>query len=348
MFNISNVPYLVIGYNNLNANAMFKGVTTGTTPACSVQQTDPSGNTTTLATGDNNSTGVSTGALTQKGMYTYTLACAGVGSVATPLYVDNPPTVTISAPSSVTYGSSVNVTATYTADTPGDSLTDTAIDGPALSPVPQGYNWTLAPGLSWTPPVNQTYTFDPKASGLNAGSSYVFIPDVSSTAYPGWNHSNNQSVTISVVCPTGYAGNSCNQCASGYAFDHNGVCQSYACFASGSCSCATGYMWNGTQCVVAATTPPTISSFTASRVRANSAPTLSWTVTNMSSGMGCSITPAPPGGQPVWPGTSSWTGSTQGISINSATLFTLTCGSASAGYTTATVTAQLLPVYQEI
>ena len=344
---LGTTPYIVVGSYRLTGTvSIFKGVTSGTTPACSVQWSSASGSG-TLATGDNNNTGVGTGPITQN--TTYTLTCAGVGSVPITLYAANLPTVGISAPSSVVYGSSVNVSTTFSADTAnGDVLTQTAIDGPAPTPVPGGYNWTLAPGLSWTPPVNQTYVFDPMASGLSAGSSYTFIPDVSTQYYSGWNHSNNQSVAISVTCPVGYTGSTCNQCASGYAFDNTSQCEPFSCFNSGACSCATGYTWNGSQCVVAAPSTASITSFSATRVRKGNAPMLSWTVTGMTSGMTCTITPAPPAGQPVWPGTSSWTGSAQGISINAATTFTLQCGSAASGYVTQSLTARIVPAFQEI
>ena len=54
----------------------------------------------------------------------------------------------------ITTGSVAHITATYTVSR-GDTLTATAINGPAPSPVPSGYDWKLAPGLSWTPPQNR-------------------------------------------------------------------------------------------------------------------------------------------------------------------------------------------------
>lgn len=321
---------------------VYKATASATMPACSVLWSSASGSGTLANT--NSGTNVSTGVLMENTIYT--LDCVGVGSVPITVRVANLPTVGISAPSSVVYGSSVNVSATFTAGS-GDTLTYTAINGPAPTPVPGGYNWMLAPGLSWTPPTDKIFVFDPQALGLSAGSSYTFIPDVYTQAYPNWDHSNNQSVVVSVMCTTGYAGSTCNQCAAGYAFDSTSQCKPFSCFDSGACSCSAGYTWNGSQCALAASAP-TITSFSATRVRKGNAPTLTWTVTGMTSGMGCTITPAPPAGQPTWPGTSSWTGSALGISITAPTRFTLQCGSAAGGYSTQSTTAQLIPVFQEI
>ncbi len=221
----------------------------------------------------------------------------------------------------------------------------------------------LAPGLSWMPPTDKMFVFDPQALGLSAGSSYTFIPDVYTQAYPIWNLSNNQSIAVSVVCATVYSGSTCNQCATGYDFNDSAQCVPDSCSnfvgaqssipqnghstGGGTCACDGGFSWNGSQCVVAASTP-SITSFSAMRVRKGSAPTLTWTVTGMTSGMGCTVTPAPPTGQPAWPGTSSWTGSVLGIPINAPTKFTLQCGSAAGGYSTRSITVQLIPTYQEI
>jgi len=65
-----------------------------------------------------------------------------------------PPTVSISADTTnILVGQSSTITATFVPAT-GDTLTKTAINGPAPVPVPGGYTWTLAPGLSWNVPAD--------------------------------------------------------------------------------------------------------------------------------------------------------------------------------------------------
>src|SRR3989344_6255656 len=94
----------------------------------------------------------------------------------------------------ITTGSVAHITATYTVSQ-GDTLTATAINGPAPTPVPSGYDWKLAPVLSWTPPQNpMQYTFATTAVG-----THTFIPDARTARYPGWNHSSGASVSIRVL-----------------------------------------------------------------------------------------------------------------------------------------------------
>jgi hypothetical protein len=369
-FAIGTIPYMGIVYPNTSQSGallIFKSVTSGSTPACSVTWTNAGGSG-TLATA--NSGSQTTGNLTQN--TTYTLACAGVGSVPITVYAASAPTASISAPTSVVYGNSVTVSATYSAAA-NDTLTQTAINGPAPSPVPSGYNWTLAPGLSWTPPANKTFVFNPQTLGVSAEASYTFIPDASSQAYPGWNHSNNQSVTISVTCPAGYGGSTCSQCAAGYSFNSSSQCVPDACTNNGefpgiqpsvpsgcsrsadgvSCTLPSGGAYNAStnSCSLSL---PTIASFNASRVRPGAASTLSWNIADMSADTTCTVSPVPASGTQggditfKWDGSSNpFTGTATTPAITTATKYTLTCTSGGVPFSRDAV-VNLVPVYQEL
>lgn len=282
----------------------------------------------------------------------YTAGHGGVGYIR---IVSAPaPTVTIVAnPSTpITVGQSTTITATFTAG-PGDTLLNTAINGPAPTPVPGGYAWTLAPGLSWTPPTNKTYVFTPTAPG-----TFTFIPDVESQLYSGWGHSQNKSVEIVVNCPanTHAEGSTCvaNTRSCGPANSNNNGTQTWNTVSGtwGTCTgftCVSGYEVSGSSCVQIVT-EPVINGLQAnpSRVRSGNNTTLTWGGTDLPATCTLSATPSVSGYPTSVPSTP--TGNSTGVSagpITQTTIFTLTCTTAG-GDGSAQTTVGVVPVFQEI
>lgn len=291
-----------------------------------------------------------------------------------------PPTAAISAtqldvpantsPTGITVplNSNVLIVASFTPGS-GDTVQKSAINGPAPSPLPLGYVWSLAPGLSWTAPVpltSKTYTFSAAVPG-----TFVFEPDVYTQVYPSWQHDGGKRLTVTVcplgasgltctVCAQGYglSGSSCVQCQQGYHSDSNFcVADTLACgggtkvwdgSAWGTCVCNEGFVWQGDNTCAPAVVPLAIASFTAGRVRAGSAAVLSWAITGMTDSFVCTITPEPPEGQIAWDGGSSWHGSVQTQPVTKTTKFTLSCLNAGDPSASRSVTVTIIPVYKEI
>lgn len=93
---------------------------------------------------------------------------------------------------------------------------------------------------------------------------------------------------------------------------------------------------------------PTINSFNATRVQRGERSTLSWMISNMVSGISCSLAPAASGGSALaWNGSALWTSSTTTQPLSTAMTFTLSCGNGSAT-TTKQTSATLVPTFEEI
>lgn len=280
--------------------------------------------------------------------------CGGVGYLRIiPNVAKVGPAVTIAASStSITVGQSTNLLATFTPE-PGDTLVRTAINGPAPTPVPSGYAWTLAPGLTYTPATNKTYVFTPTGPG-----TFTFIPDVETQIFSGWGHSQNKSVAITVNCGSG-THNESGSCVSdtnnncGPANSNNNGTQTWNGSSWSTCTgftCVSGYEVSGSSCVLIVVAAPTIGTLTATppRVRSGNNTTLTWSGADLPATCTLSTTPSISGyPQSV---TSTPTGNSTGVSagpITHTTVFTLTCTTAG-GDGTAQTTVGTVPVFREI
>lgn len=267
---------------------------------------------------------------------TYTLTCSAENSstfsTSTTIAVISTPVPTLSisaggAPdgvtASTTVGTAIAITAQYT-PAPGDTITASAINGPNAQ--------TSVPGLGTGSPFSpKTYAFNPSAPG-----TYTFYPSVQTTNYPTWNNY-SKSVTVTASCPAGYSnqGGTCviNVCPDQYAVPP-------ACTV-----CQIGFTKVGGVCT--SVVPAPVISFSASRTHKGSASTLSWSVTGMTAGMSCSITPTPASGQISWSGAGTWTDTAQSQNIQAQTTFTMTCGKPGA-QSSKNATATILPTVIEI
>jgi hypothetical protein len=97
---------------------------------------------------------------------------------------------------------------------------------------------------------------------------------------------------------------------------------------------------------------PTIGSFTATRVRVGGQSTLSWSISGLSGGGACSISPAPasgtaPDGTIAPDGNDPYVGSALTVPITQPTQYTLTCSTPDDS-DSKSVTVNLIPTYQEI
>ena len=243
----------------------------------------------------------------------------------------------------ITTGSVAHITATYTVSR-GDTLTATAINGPAPTPVPSGYDWKLAPGLSWTPPQNpMQYTFATTTVG-----THTFIPDARTARYPGWNHSSGASVSIRVlpICahgngPQGF----CSSCVDGYLLDGGEcelMCQNGAGKYGECVACSPGYVLTGGFCV--ALPAGSIDSFSApARVRAGSTAYLAWATSYM---LSCAVNQ---GGRAIpVPYMSIVSSGTQTpVTITERASFVLTCSDGVHPPQSRTVSVSLSPLYIE-
>jgi hypothetical protein len=259
------------------------------------------------------------------------------------------PTETISAGAgpgvakTVNVGTPVTITATYAAGA-GDSLTNTAIDGPNST--------NSVPGVAWLPPTSpKTYVFTPSAAG-----TYTFYPSLQSSYYSAWNNYSS-SVTVTAVAPTcanglDYAtyGPSCT-CPAGQT-QSGSVCVASSCSDPHAgnpptCACQAPYTGpNGGPCALP---PPSITLKAAqSRVQKGAHASLTWSATNLA-GNGsqtCQITSNPAGVfsssfnglQTSWTGTNVATGP-----INATTIFTLSC----TGAQSVSTSVGLIPSYLE-
>ena len=271
------------------------------------------------------------------------LAAAAQAAVAPPVSRISTDAAMLGGKYTTTVGTPVRITATYTVSQ-GDTLTATAIKGPAPSPVPSGYDWKLAPGLSWTPPQNpMQYTFATTTVG-----TYAFIPDARTARYPGWNHSGGASVSIRVlpICahgngPQGF----CSSCVSGYVLDDGRcvlACQNGA-GEYGECrSCNAGYALNNGFCT--ALPVGSIDSFSApARVRAGSTAYLLWITTYMGS---CVVSQEGRAIPVPYISTIS-TGTQTPVTVTARSTFTLTCSDGVHPPQSRTVSVSLSPNYIE-
>lgn len=258
-----------------------------------------------------------------------------------------PPTESIDAgmgpgvTKTVTVGTPVMLTATYLAST-GDTLTDTAINGPN--------NTNSVPGVPWTPPASpKTYLFSTTTPG-----SYTFSPALRTTYYHNWNDY-GAAVTVIVTVPPACTGAhevnppTCS-CEIGYN-RVDGSCVLATCLGAHQvpplCStCESGYQMQSGSCVIA---PPSISiSASQPRVARNTSATIVWSVTGLEAGGGtqCAISSAPAGvfSQSMPANTApTWSGSAPTTGITGSATITLVC----TGAVSKTISVGLLPAYQE-
>lgn len=264
--------------------------------------------------------------------------------------------------------SSARISATFTPGN-GDDIVRSAINGPAPSPVPAGYVWSLAPGVSPTSPVpltSKTYIFTPLLPG-----TYVFQPDAYTQVYQSWGHDEGKTVSVT-VCPAGSSGPTCALCVDGYGLagatcelctagthSEGNLCvdNTLACGggtkvwnngAWGTCACNAGYILEAGNICVLPDEPLTIAYLTATRVRLGSVATLTWHVTGMTANFSCAITPVPPAGQIEWNGQPIWDGAAQTGPISVVTTYTMKCLNEQNPLASRSVTVTVVPVFQEI
>lgn len=291
------------------------------------------------------------------------------------------PTATINAGSgngtsrTVVAGSTISITATYTAAS-GDVLTATAINGnDQVTSVPCA-NITPYDASCWTEPdTTKIYAYTPNTNGVyhfyaaaktNAHASYAnyasvavtvvsppadSITQTKATTAPNetftvtWSSSNAQSCIIRKRDPDGTL-TTWDTTQSGsrvVALPSPGVYM-------GTIDCTA---YNGTahseitHTVQTPQTLPTISSFSASRVRKGSAGVLSWRISGIDASDTCTITPTPASGQISWSGSSPWSGVATTAPISApGTTYTLSCTDGATA-TSSRLTVPLVPSIKE-
>ena len=290
----------------------------GTPVTCSVKSSDPSGNTSTLASG-NSSTGILTGALTQVGTYTYTLDCGIAGSVSVPVTVANPaPTISITSVINAAEPST-NGSFVFHADVaPSSDLTINYTVGGTATP---GVDYTALSGSAVIPAGQQNSAPIPVSvldDSLYEGSETLIVQVTSSANYIG-----TPSATITIAD---------NETASS-------LPTLTSCVGTASGSCSLGV------------TPSRVRS--GNTVTVTWDVTGLVTGANGNSSDSCTITRNPVGTsfpQSSPANSTSWVNTT-GVSsiITQATAFKLTC-TAPDGITTTSVSqsVSILPSYQEI
>lgn len=251
----------------------------------------------------------------------------------------------------------------------GDTVQRSAINGPAPSPLPLRYVWSLAPGLSWTSPApltSKTYMFTPTLPG-----TYSFQPDVYTDVYPSWGHDEGKTVSVT-VCPAGSSGPTCALCADGYGLEgatcelcasgthsEGNLCVSNTLACGGgtktwsggtwsTCVCNQGYVLEAGNICILPDEPLAIVYLTATRVRIGSVATLSWHITGMTANFSCTITPVPPAGQVEWNGDPVWNGTAETGPITVVTTYTMRCLNEQNPLASRSVTVTVVPVFQEI
>ncbi len=250
----------------------------------------------------------------------------------------------------------------------GDPLAATAInDDSTGNSVPcasiVGDVGGVANSNCWTIPDN-TKAFGLPSSVINTPGTYTYSAQIKTSRYSTY----NGYATVQVkVCPVGQGPDPSNpgqcitvdQCTDipGYQ-SLNSIpsgCQTPS-PAPGTCI-PSGYTYNSaTNSCVNTPAVPTLNanSFTATRVRAGSASTLSWSIPNMASGITCAISPTPASGTQsgdityLWNGSSNtFTGTAATPAITQPTTYTLTCTNQITS-ASRSVTVNIVPSYQEI
>lgn len=275
--------------------------------------------------------------------------------------IPQPPTVTISGPSSLAVGQQGTIVANFVAGS-NDSLVRTAINDASQNAV-----------TPWTPPGGKSYAFTPTASG-----TYTFYPAVQTSQFPSWNnYGKSHTVTVtSPLCGANEVGTYPNcQCAAGYQRDASGTCAAVpTCSGANevnppSCTCEVGYVRTGGVCTVAQCTganevnPPactcgpgyeraggacirqallsvTLDGAPAARVRRGTPVALSWNASGVQDG---SCTVRANGGSAL---SSSASGSLA-PAVSAQTIYRLTCLNDAGSAVSAEATAYLIPDFSE-
>jgi hypothetical protein len=288
-----------------------------------------------------------------------------------------PPTASFSGDDSCTVGRSCHIVANFAVHNDGENILGSAING---CNKPNQTGCQVSVDTSGTP-QQLDYIFTPGSAGV-----YTFYAALKTSVVPGWHNYAETKVKVAnpSLCknppdpaktqacfaaetPTqSKIVESCSTpavaceytCAFGYTFQ-DGQCVVAQCTGAHeenppSCTCVSGYERDDTtnQCVRKA---PTLDHLTVNptRVRAGSSTTVEWEVTGLATdgSESCAVTSVPsdalfqsydPSGGPDW-------SQSVGVTIDSTTIFTLSCHDDTTGKSySLSATAGLIPVSKEI